>query len=147
MKLSFRFRDILTSYAKGWLWIDAVSVVPWEILLQASFASSSSMDVASAPRLLKLFRLARLLKLLRVLRLRKVRALCVATPNPFPPPSFSLGPSIPAPPLVARRKPCEQRRDLGGAVPSTDRSILSGSSLRASPPPLFAERLAGVWSS
>ena len=62
--LSYDLRDIALKYAGGMMWIDVVSVIPWEQVekLVSSSVSGNSVNVLYS---LKLFRLGRLIKLTR----------------------------------------------------------------------------------
>ena len=66
-RLVFKHKQIFLSYLKGWLLIDLISCLPFDLLLESSDGNSVKYN-----NLLRLFRLPRLYRLLRISKIFKL---------------------------------------------------------------------------
>jgi hypothetical protein len=70
-KLLSRHVDVAAHYMKGWFWIDAVSIFPFDVVMLAAETKDGGSSILSSFRAAKVIRLIRFLRLIRLLRLSK----------------------------------------------------------------------------
>ena len=62
----------LRRYLKSWFWLDFISSLPLDYMLNAASDQSDGMALKGASRALKFLRLVKLLSLLKLLRISRI---------------------------------------------------------------------------